>query len=410
MNLKYDTLQLKERMNTFPAHIKSAIDNTDLLIVGSGFFGLTMAQNAAREGFRVTILEKRRHLGGNAWSEVEPKSGIEVHLYGSHLFHTSNREVWDFANEFTTFTNYRHHVFTVHASKMYAMPINLGTIQAFYSKLLSPGEARELIKKEVESSGIQEPKNLEEKAISLVGKSLYDAFIKGYTEKQWQIDPRNLPSEIITRLPVRFDFNTRYFSDTFEGLPTEGYYTWLTRMANHPLIRVFKEVDFFDVKNLVPKNTHIVYTGPLDKFFDYRHGRLSWRTLDFETEVLDIDDFQGASVVNYADLDAPFTRIHEFKHLHPERQHNKGKTVISREFSRSASPSDEPYYPVNTQSDRAMVTKYRAEASAIENEVTFGGRLGTYQYLDMHMAIASALSKYRNEVRGILLARAKPVT
>jgi UDP-galactopyranose mutase len=277
------------------------------------------------------------------------------------------------------------------------MPINLGTIQSFYGRLLTPNEARSLINDEVMSANIQDPRNLEEKAISLIGKPLYDAFIRGYTQKQWQTDPRELPPDIITRLPVRFNFNSRYFSDTYEGLPTDGYHTWIRRMLDHPLINLFTGIDYFDVKQLVSERTHVVYTGPIDRFFDYSHGRLAWRTLDFETEVIPIDDFQGSAVVNFADLETPYTRVHEFKHLHPERVHAEKLTVISREYSRAALPSDEPYYPVNTREDRLRLEDYRQLIQGL-NGVTFGGRLGSYQYLDMHMAIASALSKYRNEI------------
>jgi UDP-galactopyranose mutase len=384
-------------MPSITSGIRSSISSSDLVVVGSGFFGLTVAQLAASSGYSVTVLEKRDHPGGNAWSEVDAETGIEVHKYGSHLFHTSNQEVWEFAHQFTSFTNYQHHVWAVHNHKSFSLPINLQTIQSFYGTALSPNEAKELIAKETLAADVVNPKNLEEKAMSLIGRPLYEAFIRGYTQKQWQTDPKKLPAEIITRLPVRFNFNSRYFSDLYEGLPTQGYFSWLNRMADHSNINLFTGVDYFDVERYIPQKTHVVYTGPIDRFFNYSCGRLSWRTLDFETEILDLDDFQGTAVVNHADLETPYTRIHEFKHLHPEREHLKGKTLISREFSRSATRDDEPYYPVNTAEDRAKLGKYRALSQQLTG-VTFGGRLGSYQYLDMHMAIASALSKYRNEI------------
>jgi UDP-galactopyranose mutase len=384
-------------MSAISREIGSAINSADLVIVGSGLFGLTVAQRAAIDGFRSVILEKRAHPGGNSWSEVDSETGIEVHKYGSHLFHTSNSEVWDFTQQFTNFTSYQHRVFTIHNEKTYSMPINLDTIQSFYGKLLTPSQARSLVKEEILSANIKDPKNLEEKAISLIGKPLYEAFIRGYTYKQWQTDPRELPADIITRLPVRFNFNSRYFSDTYEGLPTDGYHSWINRMLEHPRIKIFTGVDFFEVKQLIPNGTHVVYTGPIDRFFNYSHGRLAWRTLDFETEILPMEDYQGAAVVNYADTDTSYTRVHEFKHLHPERDHQTQKTIISREYSRAALSGDEPYYPVNTKEDRSKLELYRDLIKGLSS-VTFGGRLGSYQYLDMHMAIASALSKYRNEI------------
>ena len=382
--------------------IHKKINDADLIIVGSGFYGLTIAEQAASKlGKRVLVLERRKHIGGNAYSEFEPETGIEVHVYGSHLFHTSNQRVWDYVNRFTSFNGYRHHVFTNHQGRAYQMPINLGTLCEFYGRALSPDDARNLIKSEVERAEIENPENLEDKAISLIGKPIYEAFIKGYTQKQWQTDPSQLPAEIITRLPVRYTFDNRYFSDTWEGLPTNGYTAWLTSMAADPLIEVVLDTDFFDIRHLIPQGKPIVYTGPIDEFFEFKEGHLSWRTLDFDTEVVDTPDFQGTSVMNYADASVPFTRIHEFKHLHPERTPLTEKTVIMREFSRAAQRSDEPYYPVNTLQDRKVLSRYRTAIKTLPN-VIFGGRLGSYQYLDMHMAIASALTCFENELQPML--------
>ena len=369
-----------------PAH-----DSPALVVVGSGMFGLTVAERVARElDRRVLVLERRAHLGGNAYSEFEAQTGIEVHRYGAHLFHTSNARVWDYVNRFTSFTGYRHHVFTVHKDRVYPMPINLGTICEFVGRHLTPAQAREFVRTEAgELAG--SPRNLEEKAISLIGRSLYEAFVQGYTEKQWQTSPQELSADIITRLPVRYTFDSRYFNDTFEGLPVDGYTAWLQRMADHPNIDVRLGVDYFDVRSALPSSTPVVYTGPLDRYFDYREGALGWRTLDFEQEVLPIGDFQGTPVMNYADADVPWTRIHEFRHFHPERNYPEDRTVIMREYSRAATGRDEPYYPINTPSDRRRLERYR-EMAAAEPGVLFGGRLGSYQYLDMHMAIASALS------------------
>ena len=373
----------------------------DLFVVGSGLFGLTVAERAATQlGKKVLIVERREHLGGNAYSEAEPETGIEIHKYGAHLFHTSNERVWEYVNQFTDFTGYQHRVFAMHDGTAYQFPMGLGLINQFFGKYYSPDEARELIESQTEGMNPKDAANLEEKAISLIGKPLYEAFIKHYTAKQWQTDPKNLPASNVTRLPVRYTFNNRYFSDTYEGLPVDGYTAWLERMADHENIEVRLDTDWFEVRDelrAASPDAPVVYTGPLDRYFDYVDGTLGWRTLDFETEVLDTGDFQGTSVMNYNDADVDYTRIHEFRHFHPERDYRTDKTVIMKEYSRFADqPGDEPYYPINTPEDRAMLDSYRQRAAAEskENKVLFGGRLGTYQYLDMHMAIASALMMF----------------
>ncbi|MEP6851124.1 MAG: UDP-galactopyranose mutase [bacterium] len=370
----------------------------DLVVVGSGFFGLTVAERVAAElGRRVVVLDRRDHIGGNAYSETEPVTGIEVHRYGAHLFHTSNERVWRYVNQFTGFTDYQHRVFSVTKDRVYPLPINLATICEYFGRHLSPADARALVREQAGSVVGRTPDNLEDKAIALIGRPLYEAFVRGYTEKQWQTDPRDLPAEVIDRLPVRYTFDNRYFNDRYEGLPVDGYTAWLQRMADHPNISVRLNVDYFDVRAHVPAGTPVVYTGPLDRYFDYAEGRLGWRTLDFEQEVLGVGDFQGTSVMNYADADVPWTRIHEFRHFHPERRYPEDRTVIVREYSRRAQHDDEPYYPVNATEDRARLERYRARAAA-EPDVYFGGRLGTYRYLDMHMAIASALTLVDNDL------------
>ncbi|HEV7172072.1 UDP-galactopyranose mutase [Pedococcus sp.] len=379
--------------------------NPDLVVVGSGFFGLTVAQQIAQEhGRRVLVIDRRSHIGGNAYSENEQQTGIEVHRYGAHLFHTSNERVWDYVNRFTTFTDYVHRVYTRHGGEVYPMPINLGTINQFFRSAYGPDEARALIAQQAEELGGKEPTNFVEKGISLIGRPLYEAFIAHYTAKQWQTSPEELSADIISRLPVRYTYDNRYFNDTYEGLPTDGYTRWLERMADHDRIEVQLETDFFDTSQPVNKdnivgNVPVVYTGPVDRYFDYSEGRLGWRTLDFEQEVLPTGDFQGTSVMNYPDEDVPFTRIHEFRHFHPERDYPTDKTVIMREFSRFAEAEDEPYYPVNTPGDRDGLLKYR-DLARQEQGVLFGGRLGTYKYLDMHMAIGSALSMVDNRLAG----------
>ena len=373
----------------------------DLVIVGAGLFGLTIAERCAAElGLRVLILERRHHLGGNAYSERDPETNVEVHKYGAHLFHTSNERVWEYANRFTSFTDYRHRVFGKYQGQVYSLPMNLALINQFFGKSHTPDEARALIAEQSSEIATEDASNLEEKAISLIGRPLYEAFIKGYTAKQWQTDPTELSADIITRLPVRYTFQNGWFSDTYEGLPVDGYTAWLTRMADHPNIEVRLETDFFAVADDYRGKVPIVYTGPVDEYFGSSEGRLSWRTVDLEESVVDTGDFQGTGVVNYNDQDVPYTRIIEFKHFHPEREktHLPGKSVIVHEYSRFAEEGDEPYYPVNTAEDRAKLLKYR-ELAAAEPMVLFGGRLGTYKYLDMHMAIGSALSMYDNKLK-----------
>ncbi len=370
----------------------------DLIVVGSGFFGMTIAECGARAlGLRVLVIERRRHIGGNAWSEIDPATGIEVHTYGSHLFHTNSTEVWRYLQRFTSFTDYRHSVFTRHRGCIYPLPINLATLCAYFGRGFTPDEARVLVAAQAAELGGREPANLEEKAISLIGRPLYEAFIRGYTAKQWQTDPRRLAADIITRLPVRFTFDNRYFNDRYEGLPADGYYRIFQRMADHPGIRILTGTDYFDLRARLPAGVPVVYTGPVDRYFDFRFGRLTWRTLDFERSVQDTDDFQGTSVMNYADEDVAFTRIHEFRHLHPERRTEPGKTVIFREYSRFAGPGDEPYYPVNTRENQVAYDLYK-ELAGREAGVFFGGRLGTYRYLDMHQAIGAALRLFEGRI------------
>ena len=371
---------------------------TDLVVVGSGFFGLTIARQAAEElGLQVLVIEKRSHIGGNAYSEFDPETGIEIHKYGSHLFHTSNERVWDYVNRFTAFNNYQHKVWAKHQGQLYPMPINLDTINKFFQTSFNSEEAKDFIQDQITEDAASSASNLEDRAIALVGQPLYEAFIKGYTEKQWQTDPRLLPADVINRLPMRFTNEHRYFNDKYEGLPLNGYTAWLENMVDHTSIEVRLNTDFFDVRAEFASTIPIVYTGPIDRYFNFAHGNLGWRTLDFHDEILEVTDFQGTSVVNYSDLDVPFTRIHEYRHLHPERSYQTDSTFISREFSRFASATDEPYYPVNTEADRQQLSRYR-ELINQEERVWFGGRLGTYQYLDMHMAIASALTMFDNEI------------
>lgn len=373
------------------------VNNSDVIVVGSGLFGLTVAERVANQTQKsVVIIEKREVIGGNAFSYFDEGTGIEIHKYGSHLFHTSNKRVWDYVNTFTSFTNYRHRVFTKHNGVIYSMPINLHTLSQFFELDLNPMTAQKFL--DEEKSAKLSSSSFEDRAISQVGTHVYEAFFKNYTLKQWQLDPRELPGEIFGRLPIRFSLNSDYFDDLYQGLPVNGYGAWFSKMVDNPRISTLLNTDFFQLKQDIDVSAKlIIYTGPIDRFFDYRHGELAWRTLDFDFEKLAMCDYQGTSVMNYADITPPYTRIHEFKHLHPERKYTTDETIIAREYSRRASRLDEPYYPVNSSSDREILLKYRAEIAS-ERNVYFGGRLGTYQYLDMHMAIASALTLFDNEI------------
>lgn len=374
-----------------------AIRAADLLIVGAGFYGATIAERAAARGLRVVVIDRRAHVGGNAHSAFCPQTGIEIHSYGAHLFHTPNRAVWDYLNRFSAFTEYRHRVFTCHRDQVYPLPINLGTICQFFGRRLSPDAARALIAEQAAEMQGRVPGNLEEKAIALIGRPLYEAFIRGYTAKQWQTDPRDLPAQIITRLPVRFDFDSRYFSDRYEGLPVDGYGALFARLLGQTGISVHLGVDFFALRPHLPPALRVVYTGPVDRYFDYAEGELGWRTLDFQREILPTGDFQGTAVMNYADTDVPWTRIIEFRHFHPERRYPVDRTVIAREVARFAKRDDEPYYPIDTAADQAMYRRYRARAER-EANVHFGGRLGTYRYWDMHQAVGAALKAWDTDL------------
>lgn len=370
----------------------------DLVVVGSGFFGSTIAERASRElGLSVAVLDKRRHFGGNSYSEINSETGIEVHPYGTHIFHTNSEEVWTYINRFTEFTDYRHRVFTIHGERVFSMPINLNTIGTYFGRYIAPDEAKALIAAEIARENIGEPANLEEKAIKSIGRSLYEAFIRGYTMKQWQTDPTQLPASIIGRLPVRLTFDDRYFADRFEGMPRQGYGAIFNNMLKQPKIELMLGVDYFDIRHLIPAGTLVLYTGAIDRYYDYRFGELGWRTVDLEWEVAGTPDFQGTSVMNYADANVPFTRIHEFRHLHPERPFDGTKSIIAREYSRFAKAGDEPYYPIATPSDRDLYDKYVGLTQA-EPDVIFGGRLGTYRYLDMHQAIGAALKCFDTQV------------
>ena len=372
----------------------AALDGVDLVIVGAGFYGATIAERAACEGgLRVVVIDKRAHVAGNAFSSAHADTGIELHRYGPHLFHTSNEAVWNYVRKFAEFTPFELRVWSRHRGQLYPLPISLATICQFFGRAMSPAEARALIAGQVgDTAG--EPANLEEKAIRSIGRPLYDAFIRGYTQKQWQTDPRQLPASVIGRLPVRYTLDTRYFSDRYQALPVTSYGALVANMLDHPNIEIVLGTDWRSLRAAIPPATPIVYSGPLDQYFDYAEGQLGWRTTDFEIETLPEPDHQGTFVVNYPDADVPFTRIVEYRHLYPDRDYPDDRTVVVREYPRFATSSDEPFYPIDTAADRQRLARYKAKA-ALESNVLFGGRLGSYAYIDMHQAIAMALRDWK---------------
>lgn len=376
-----------------------------VLVIGSGFFGATIAQLCADSGAQVLILEKRETIGGNAYTYNDSLSSINIHKYGTHIFHTSNENVWKYVNQFGQFNNYQHKVISKVKTDYYDFPINLKTYSDILGITKTPNEMNQEIESIRKSFADYEISNLQQKAISLVGEKLYELFIEGYTRKQWGIDPRLLPADIITRIPVYFDFENRYFTDKFQGIPVGGYTEIIKEMLANRLIDVSLSSDFFDGKHLPEDFDVFVFTGAIDQFFNYDKGQLNWRTLDFEFEHLtSIENFQGVSVMNFPDSCIPYTRIHEFKHLHPERISNTKGTVIAREYSRAAERDDEPYYPVRLRADLEVLDKYRYSISRLPKNWFFGGRLGSYRYLDMHMAIGSAISLFNGKIAEILRA------
>ena len=365
---------------------------TDLLVVGAGFYGMTVAERAARRGYRVLVIDRRDHIGGNAHSFTDEQTGIEVHQYGPHIFHTNSKDVFDYLSGFTAWVPFELRVWSTAGGEVYPLPINLATISLFLKRLMTPAAAREWVASQAGATGPLT--SLEDKAISLIGRPLYETFIKGYTLKQWQTDPRQLPADIITRLPVRYTFDNRYFNDEYQCMPKDGYAAIFRHMAATPNLSVITGVDWFDLRDKVG-DVPVLYTGPIDRFYDYAHGQLGWRTLDFAWE-RHPTDYQGCPIMNYPDEQVPWTRVAEYRHLHPERTYGDA-TIISREFSRFAKPDDEPYYPINTTEDKDRFDIYRTLAKD-HPQVIFGGRLGTYRYLDMHQAIGAALKAAEAEV------------
>ena len=357
----------------------------DYLIVGSGLYGAICAYELTKQGKKVLVVEKRNHIGGNIYTEnIE---GINVHKYGAHIFHTSNKKVWDYINQFAEFNNYINSPIAVYRDELYNLPFNMNTFSKLWG-IKTPLEAQEKIEQERKAYYKENPANLEEQAINLVGLTIYEKLIKGYTAKQWGRPCNELPSFIIKRLPVRFTYDNNYFNDRYQGIPMGGYTQIIEKMLKGIEVRL--NTNFLDHKEeLIPLAKNIIYTGPIDEFFDYKFGALEYRSVRFEEEILDEVNHQGNAVVNYTEYEVPYTRIIEHKHF--EFDVTSPKTVISKEYSSTWKLGDEPYYPVNNDKNNALYQQYLLEAKKLNN-VYFGGRLGQYKYYDMDKVILEALN------------------
>ena len=362
----------------------------DYLIVGAGLFGAIFAHEAVKAGKKCVVIDKRPHIAGNIYTkEVE---GINVHEYGAHIFHTSDKEIWNYVQQFAEFNRYTNSPVARYKDELLNMPFNMNTFNKLWG-VITPKEAKAKIEEQKKEAGITEPKNLEEQAISLVGRDIYEKLVKGYTEKQWGRRATELPAFIIKRLPVRFTYDNNYFNDKYQGIPIGGYTAMVEKMLEGVEVRL--NTDFFANKDEYLKDFNkIVFTGMIDEYYDYCFGELEYRSLRFETEVLDEDNYQGNAVVNYTEYEVPYTRIIEHKHFEYGTQ---PKTVITREYPATWKHGDEPYYPMNDDKNNALYAKYK-ELADKENKVIFGGRLGMYKYFDMHNVVAEALKCVRNEL------------
>ena len=363
----------------------------DYLVVGSGLFGAVFAYEAKKRGKSCLVIDKRKHIGGNIYTEkVED---INVHKYGAHIFHTSNKEIWEYMNQFAEFNNYINSPIAVYKDELYNMPFNMNTFSKMWG-IRTPAEAKAIIDKQIEDLNITEPENLGEQALSLVGRDVYEKLVKGYTEKQWGRSCTELPSFIIKRLPLRFTYDNNYFNDRFQGIPMGGYTAIIEKMLEGIEVKV--DTDYFEFSKANPDVAEkIVFTGMIDEYFNYCYGPLQYRSVRFETEVLDCENYQGNAVVNYTEREVPYTRVIEHKHFEFGKQ---PKTVISREYSSEWKQGMEPYYPVNNDENNALYEKYR-ELAKQEKNVIFGGRLGQYKYYDMDKVVAAALECVQEEFK-----------
>jgi UDP-galactopyranose mutase len=363
----------------------------DYLVVGAGLFGSTFAHEAAKRGKKVTVIDKRNHIAGNIYTENI--DGINVHKYGAHIFHTNDKKIWTYVNQFAEFNSFVNSPIANYKGQIFNLPFNMNTFNKLWG-VVTPEQAKAKIDEQKLALNIEKPRNLEEQAISLVGTDIYEKLVKGYTEKQWGREATELPPFIIQRLPVRFTYDNNYFNDKYQGIPIGGYTQIVEKMLASNFIDVELETDFFDKKeDYLNKFPKVIYTGMIDQFFDYQFGALEYRSLKFETTIVDQDNYQGNAVVNYTDAEIPFTRIIEHKHF---EFGNQARTIITKEYPQTWIKGDEPYYPINDPNNNEILKKYRELASQLSN-VVFGGRLGMYKYYDMHQVIAAALTVVAQE-------------
>ena len=364
----------------------------DYLIVGAGLFGAVFAHEAHKKGKTCLVIDKRSHVGGNVYTEEIER--IQVHKYGAHIFHTSNKKVWDYVQQFAEFNRYTNSPIAKYKDEIFNMPFNMNTFNKMWG-VVSPEEARNKIEEQIQEANITNPSNLEEQAISLVGKDIYEKLVKGYTQKQWGRACTELPAFIIKRLPVRFTYDNNYFNDLYQGIPIGGYTQIIEKMLQGIDLKL--DYDFFKHREELEKITDkIVFTGMIDQYYDYCYGELEYRSLKFVTEILDIENYQGNAVVNYNEYEVPYTRIIEHKHFEYGTQE---KTVITKEYPAQWKEGNEPYYPMNDEKNNKLYEKYRNLADN-EERVVFGGRLGMYKYFDMHQVIAEALKCVEEEING----------
>lgn len=358
--------------------------NKNILIVGAGFSGVVIARKLAERGHKIRIIDRRDHIAGNCFDARDEETGVMVHTYGPHIFHTDNKEVWDFVNQFSVMMPYTNRVKATYNGKVFSLPINLHTINQFFNKTFSPDEAKEFIESKGDST-ITSPMTFEQQALRFVGEELYEAFFKGYTIKQWGMEPAELPASILKRLPVRFNYDDNYFNHKYQGMPENGYTAMVERIAAHPNITVELNIDYNNEDR--SSYDHVFYSGALDAFYQNQFGRLGYRTLDFERFKYD-GDYQGCAVMNYCEQSVPYTRITEHKYFSPWEDHDQ--SICYKEFSRSCEEGDIPYYPIRQTGEMKLLHKY-LDLAEKEKNITFIGRLGTYRYLDMDVTIAEAL-------------------
>ena len=362
----------------------------DYLIVGAGLFGAVFAHEATKAGKKCLVIDKRNHIAGNIYTEKQ--ENINVHKYGAHIFHTSNKEVWNYINSFAEFNNYINSPVAIYKEELYNMPFNMNTFSKMWG-IKTPKEAKDIIASQIASLNIKEPKNLEEQALSLVGRDVYEKLVKGYTEKQWGRDCKDLPAFIIKRLPLRFTFNNNYFNDRYQGIPIGGYTAIVEKMLDGvPVVLGTSYKEF--ISTTCDTFDKVIYTGMIDEYFDFIYGKLEYRTVEFKNEVLDTDNFQGVAVVNYTEREVPYTRIIEHKHF---ENSDSEKTIISKEYPVEWREGLEPYYPINDEKNSSLYQKY-LELANKEKGVIFGGRLGAYKYYDMDKVIESALALAKDEL------------